>query len=83
MTQIDVLDRPHKATSGYKVDVTRGERSGRVSSEWFSRPADERFLSLSDLFASVNGRAERSRPGPSRVPRCGSRRAGTTPSVSP
>lgn len=61
MTKIDVLDRPLNTASGYKVDVTRGERNGRVSSEWFSRPADERFLSLSDLFASVNGRAERSR----------------------
>ncbi len=37
---------------GYKVDVSRGERVGRVSSEWFSRPADERYLSLSDLYAS-------------------------------
>lgn len=61
MTKIDVLDRPLNTASGYRVDVTRGERNGRVSSEWFSRPADERFLSLSDLFASVNGRAERSR----------------------
>ena len=33
----------------------------RVSSEWFSRPDDERYLSLDDLFASVKGRAERSR----------------------
>ncbi len=46
MTKIDVLDRPLNTASGYKVDVTRGERNGRVSSEWFSRPADERFLSL-------------------------------------
>ena len=61
MTQIGVLDAPPGAAGGYKVDVTRGERIGRVSSEWFSRPADERFLSLSELFASVNGRAERSR----------------------
>ena len=45
----------------YKVDVTRGERVGRVSSEWCSRPADERFLFLSALFASVNGRSEQSR----------------------
>ncbi|MFG1379900.1 hypothetical protein V5F85_24035, partial [Xanthobacter autotrophicus ATCC 700551] len=29
--------------------------------EWFSRPADERYLSLSDLFAAVYGRTERSR----------------------
>jgi hypothetical protein len=34
---------------------------GRVSSEWFSRPDDERYLSLSALMASVKGRAERSR----------------------
>ncbi|MBI1338765.1 DUF932 domain-containing protein [bacterium] len=46
---------------GYKVAVSRGERVGRVSSEWFSRPDDERYLSLDDLFASVKGRAERSR----------------------
>src|SRR5271166_3067972 len=57
MTQLEVLD----AAGGYKVDATRGERVGRVSSEWFSRPADERYLSLSDLFAAVRGRTERSR----------------------
>ncbi|OYW10536.1 MAG: hypothetical protein B7Z53_00755 [Rhodospirillales bacterium 12-71-4] len=28
------------------MDVSRGERIGRVSSEWFSRPDDERYLSL-------------------------------------
>jgi len=32
-----------------------------VSSEWFSRPADEQYLSLSELRAAVRGRAERSR----------------------
>lgn len=46
---------------GYKVDASRGERIGRVSSEWFNRPADERYLSLSELMASVQGRSERSR----------------------
>ena len=61
MTQIEVLAPMRNVRGGYKVDVSRGERVGRVSSEWFSRPADERFLSLSDLFASVKGRAERSR----------------------
>ena len=44
-----------------RVDVTRGQRIGRVSSEWFSRNDDERFLSLTDLMASVRTRAERSR----------------------
>ncbi|MCA3256240.1 MAG: DUF932 domain-containing protein [Alphaproteobacteria bacterium] len=43
------------------MDVSRGERVGRVSSEWFSRPADERYLSLSELARSVRDRADRSR----------------------
>jgi len=45
-------------TSGYKVDISRGERIGRVSSEWFSRPDDERYLSLSALYAAVHARAQ-------------------------
>lgn len=46
---------------GYKVDASRGQRIGRVWSEWFSRPDDERYLSLSALQASVKRRAEASR----------------------
>ena len=46
-----------QGAGGYKVDVSRGERIGRVSSEWFSRPNDERFLSLDDLARSVRSRA--------------------------
>ncbi|WP_156680473.1 DUF932 domain-containing protein [Sphingomonas profundi] len=61
MTQMQVLDARQDMSGGYKVDVSRGQRIGRVSSEWFSRPADERYLSLSDLFASVKARTERSR----------------------
>ena len=61
MTQLNVLDATCGERGGYKVDVSRGERIGRVSSEWFSRPADERYLSLSDLQGAVRGRAERSR----------------------
>lgn len=59
---VQVLDAGRGgAGGGYKVDVSRGERIGRVSSEWFSRPDDERFLSLDDLAWSVRDRAERSR----------------------
>ena len=58
---MQVLDAPRDPTGGYKVDVSRGERVGRVSSEWFSRPADERYLSLSELARSVRDRADRSR----------------------
>ncbi|XAP78532.1 DUF932 domain-containing protein [Citromicrobium bathyomarinum] len=61
MTNLETLDGRRDTSGGYKVDVTRGERIGRVSSEWFSRPDDERYLSLSELYASVKGRAERSR----------------------
>jgi hypothetical protein len=60
MTQVNVLDIAHGERSGYKVDVRRGERIGRVSSAWFSRVADERYLSLPELHAAVRGRAERS-----------------------
>src|SRR5262245_28423914 len=61
MTNVDILGAARDQRGGYKVDVTRGERIARVSSEWFSRPADERYLSLSELFAAVRGRAERCR----------------------
>ncbi|MFZ3182317.1 MAG: DUF932 domain-containing protein [Methylocystis silviterrae] len=44
---------------GFKVNLSRGDRVGRVSSEWFSRPDDERFLSLPELYAAVRARVER------------------------
>lgn len=47
------------ARPGFKVDVSRGERVGRISSEWFFRPDDERYLSLSELYAAVRSRAGR------------------------
>ena len=58
---LQALDASRDMNGGYKVDISRGERVGRVSSEWFSRPDDERYLSLDDLANSVRARAERSR----------------------
>lgn len=55
------VDAGRDGPGGYKVDASRGQRIGRVSSEWFNRPADERYLSLSELMASVQGQSERSR----------------------
>ncbi|MBJ7499996.1 MAG: DUF932 domain-containing protein [Sphingopyxis sp.] len=49
---------PADHAPGYSVDISRGQRIGRVSSEWFSRPEDERYLSLNDLFDAVRARAE-------------------------
>lgn len=64
MTQISTItDRDSfgapPVSARYKVDISRGDRIGRVSSEWFSRPDDERYLSLSDLYAAVRARADR------------------------
>ncbi|MGX1097312.1 DUF932 domain-containing protein [Amorphus sp. MBR-141] len=61
MAQVEILDAAPAGAGAYKVDVSRGERNGRVSSEWFSRPADERYLSLSELYGAVRGRSDRSR----------------------
>jgi hypothetical protein len=56
MTMLAPVERAVSAP--YKVDISRGQNIGRVSSEWFSRPADERFLSLPDLYARVRARAD-------------------------
>src|SRR3954468_1491739 len=53
--------RSFSQPAGYRVDLSRGERIGRVSSEWLSRPADERYPSLTDLHRAVKARADRSR----------------------
>ena len=45
-------------TGSFAVDISRGENIGRVSSEWFNRPDDQRFLNLDDLYGSVKARAD-------------------------
>jgi hypothetical protein len=47
-----------KVSGGFRVDISRGQRIGRVSSEWFARPDDERYLKLPDLYDAVRSRAE-------------------------
>jgi len=49
----EIIDAGRDMNGGYKADVSRGTNVDRVSSEWFSWPDDERYLSLADLFASV------------------------------
>jgi len=58
MTMMTLTQNEQPVASGFRVDVSRGERVGRVSSEWFSRPDDERYLSLTDLQDAVRRRAE-------------------------
>jgi len=46
--------------SGYKVDTTRGQHRGEVSAQWFSRPDDQKFLTLDDLYAFTKARRDES-----------------------
>ena len=59
MTMITVTQNEQPVSSGFRVDVSRGERVSRVSSEWFFRPDDERYLNLTDLYDAVRRRAAR------------------------
>src|SRR5258705_7787952 len=59
MTMMALTQNEQPVSGGFRVDVSRGECVGRVSSEWFSRPDDERYLSLTDLHDAVRRRAER------------------------
>lgn len=61
MTNVEILKGRRNASGDYKVDLSRGGHYGRVSSEWFSRQDDEKYLSLSELYDPVKGRAERAR----------------------
>src|SRR6266851_1143177 len=58
MTMMSLTQTEQSVSNGFRVDVSRGERVGRVSSEWFSRPDDERYLSLTELHDAVRRRAE-------------------------
>ncbi|WP_210249165.1 MULTISPECIES: DUF932 domain-containing protein [unclassified Bradyrhizobium] len=59
MITLTQIEQP--VSAGFRVDISRGERVGRVSSEWFSRPDDERYLGLTDLYDAVRRRAERAK----------------------
>ena len=58
MTMMTLNQNEPAVSSGFRVDVSRGECVGRVSSEWYSRPDDERYLSLTTLHDAVRSRAE-------------------------
>lgn len=44
----------------YKVDTSRGTLRGDVSAQWFTRAADQRYLSLDTLFEAVARRRDTS-----------------------
>jgi hypothetical protein len=41
MTMMTLTQNEQPVSSGFRVDMSRGERVGRVSSEWFYGPARE------------------------------------------
>ncbi|WP_322994344.1 hypothetical protein [Castellaniella sp.] len=55
------INASQPVSKGYRVDISRGQNNGRVSSEWFSRPDDERYLSLTELYDAVKARADRAK----------------------
>ena len=61
MNFISSSQTPQAVNSGFRVDISRGQRIGRVSSEWFSRPNDQRYLSLTELYDAVKMRADRAK----------------------
>ncbi|MBP0440482.1 DUF932 domain-containing protein [Tianweitania sediminis] len=61
MTHMEIQAPARNARNGYRVDASRGQRIGRVSSEWFNRPDDERYLCLTDLNNAVKRRSEHSK----------------------
>jgi hypothetical protein len=58
MTMMNLTQNEQPVSDSFRVDISRGQRIGRVSSEWFSRPDDERYLNLPDLYDAVRSRAE-------------------------
>jgi hypothetical protein len=64
MTMMTLTQNEGPVSSGFRVDVSRGERVGRVSSEWFARPDDERYLSLTDLIMRYAAAPTVRRPAP-------------------
>ena len=59
MATLAPMNESPRVTAPYRIDVSRGRMSSRVSSEWFSRPDDEKYLSLTSLYDAVRGRADR------------------------
>lgn len=55
------INASEPVSKGYRVNISRGQNIGRVSSEWFSRPDDERYLSLTELYDDVKARADRAK----------------------
>lgn len=54
MSQATIIDASEIGARA--VDASRGQHNGRVSEQWFSRPDDQRFLSVDDLYGFITDR---------------------------
>ena len=51
MENLSVVSAPSVPAAPYSIDVSKGTMSGQVSSQWASRPADQKFEDLDALHA--------------------------------
>ncbi|WP_031238714.1 hypothetical protein [Asticcacaulis sp. AC466] len=58
MTNSILTPNTAPVSGAFIVDISRGGHNGIVSSQWFSRPDDQRFLNLDDLYESTRRRAD-------------------------
>lgn len=58
LEKIDMTINP--AQAGFKVNPFKGGSRGELSKQWVTRPADERFLSLDEMFGTLKDRYDRS-----------------------
>lgn len=57
MSPLDIIT-PEQRVGVRSVDVSRGAVDGSISSQWYSRPDDQRFITLDSLFEAVSRRKE-------------------------
>jgi hypothetical protein len=72
-TMNNLAQHSRSVSIGFKLDISRGERIGRMSSEWFSELDDERYLSLGKLYDWVKSRADHAHDGSSIIGLVGER----------
>lgn len=58
MTELHNATNAAAVTGAFAVNPFKGARNGRVSAEWFSRPDDQRFLNLDDLYTATRQRRD-------------------------
>jgi len=54
----NTISAPPASTKFKVANIGGGESRGDLSRQWISRPSDERFLSLDDLYAAVKARSD-------------------------